>query len=117
MSKSDLKARPIFHHKKEAIEAHLTVVMAALAIGRTIESKIELSLKRLVRTLEPIRSGYDYPEQRGVSSRARYTRIYTIPIAKTRSGALISGTQVLFKLAYTRRNHTIQTHLLYAGTR
>jgi len=57
MSKSDLKARPIFHHQKDAIEAHLTVVMAALAIGRTIEQQTGLSLKRLVKTLRPIRSG------------------------------------------------------------
>lgn len=57
MSKSDLRARPIFHHKKDAIEAHLTIVMAALAIGRIIESKTGLSIKKFVRTLEPIRSG------------------------------------------------------------
>jgi transposase len=30
MSKSDLKARPIFHHKRESIEAHLTIVFTAL---------------------------------------------------------------------------------------
>jgi len=57
MSKSDLKARPIFHRVQEAIEAHLTVVMAALAIGRTIEHKTGMSIKQLVRTLRPIRSG------------------------------------------------------------
>ena len=57
MSKSDLKARPIFHHKKDAIEAHLTVVMAALAIQRRIESTTGLSLKRIVAVLKPIRSG------------------------------------------------------------
>jgi transposase len=57
MSKHDLRARPIFHRKQEAIDAHLTVVMAALAIGRTIERKTDLSIKRLVQTLRPIRSG------------------------------------------------------------
>ena len=34
MSKSDLKARPIYHHKPDSIEAHLTIVFAALAIAR-----------------------------------------------------------------------------------
>lgn len=34
MVKSDLRARPIFHHKHDAIEAHLTVVSAALAVSR-----------------------------------------------------------------------------------
>lgn len=57
MSKSDLRARPIFHHKKDAIEAHLTVVLAALAIGRTIEQQAGLSLKQIIKTLRPIRSG------------------------------------------------------------
>lgn len=30
ITKSDLAARPIFHHTKESIEAHLTVVFDAL---------------------------------------------------------------------------------------
>ena len=32
MSKHDLRARPVFHHTRDAIEAHLTVVMASLAV-------------------------------------------------------------------------------------
>lgn len=57
MSKHDLRAKPIFHHKREAIEAHLTVVLAALAIGRVIEERTGLGIKRLVKTLRPIRNG------------------------------------------------------------
>ena len=57
MSKSDLKARPIFHHKREAIEAHLTIVMAALAVQRTIEPLAGMTRKKLVRELRPLRSG------------------------------------------------------------
>jgi Transposase DDE domain len=57
MAKSDLKARPIFHHKQEAIEAHLTIVLAALAIGRTVERLSGLSLKQFVKILRPIRNG------------------------------------------------------------
>ena len=34
MSKHDLAARPIYHHKRESIDAHLTIVFAALAIAR-----------------------------------------------------------------------------------
>ena len=37
MSKHDLQARPIYHHKRESIEAHLTIVFAALAVTRLIE--------------------------------------------------------------------------------
>ena len=36
MSKHDLAARPIYHHKRESIESHLTIVFAALAIGRLV---------------------------------------------------------------------------------
>lgn len=57
MAKSDLKARPIFHHKREAIEAHLTVVLAALAVSRRIERLAGISIKRFVKNLNPIRSG------------------------------------------------------------
>ena len=38
MSKHDLRARPIYHHKRESIEAHLTIVFAALAVTRLIET-------------------------------------------------------------------------------
>jgi transposase len=57
MSKSDLKARPIFHHKRDSIEAHLTIVLAALAMGKLIERRTGMSIKRFVNTVRPIRSG------------------------------------------------------------
>ena len=57
MSKSDLKARPIFHQTRESIEAHLTVVLTALAMAKLIENKTGISIKRFVKTLHSIRSG------------------------------------------------------------
>lgn len=57
MAKSDFKARPIFHRKRDSIEAHLTVVLAALAVGRSIEAQTNMSIKQLVKLLRPIRSG------------------------------------------------------------
>lgn len=57
MAKSDLKARPIYHRKRDAIEAHLTIVLAALAISRNIERLTEISIKQFVKLLRPIRSG------------------------------------------------------------
>lgn len=57
MAKSDLKARPIFHRKRDAIEAHLTVVFTSLAISRRIEKLTGVSIKRIVKILRPIRSG------------------------------------------------------------
>ncbi len=50
MSKHDLQARPIYHHKRESIEAHLTIVLAALAVSRWIETQTGWSIKRFVRT-------------------------------------------------------------------
>lgn len=73
MSKSDLKARPIFHHKRDSIEAHLTIVLAALAVVRTIEARTGVSIKRFVNTLRPIRSGIviingrEYPAEPEIS--------------------------------------------------
>lgn len=57
MAKSDLKARPIFHRKRDSIEAHLTVVLTALAVSKTIERYTEISIKQFVKKLRPIRSG------------------------------------------------------------
>ena len=57
IAKSDLKARPIFHHKRESIDAHLTIVFAALAISRRIEDATKISIRRFVQKLEPIRTG------------------------------------------------------------
>ena len=57
MAKSDLRARPIYHRKRDSIEAHLTIVLAALAISRRIEHQTGISIKQFVKLLRPIRSG------------------------------------------------------------
>ena len=54
MSKHDLRARPVFHHQCDAIEAHLTVVMAALAVARHLQDTTGISIKRIIRTLKPL---------------------------------------------------------------
>lgn len=56
MSKHDLKARPIYHHKRESIEAHLTIVFAALAVTRLIEDRTGWSIKKFVRTARRYRT-------------------------------------------------------------
>ena len=38
MSKSDLRARPMFHYTRDAIEAHLTIVFTALAVSHCIQA-------------------------------------------------------------------------------
>ncbi len=54
MSKHDLRARPVFHHTRDAIEAHLTVVMAALAVARHLQETTGISIKRIIRALKPL---------------------------------------------------------------
>lgn len=68
MSKHDLRARPIYHHKRESIEADLYIVFAALvitrcrerqtalAITRFVEDRTGWSIKKFVRTTRRYRS-------------------------------------------------------------
>jgi hypothetical protein len=56
MSKHDLRARPIYHHKRESIDAHLNIVFAALAVTRLIEARTGWSIKKFVRTARCYRS-------------------------------------------------------------
>jgi transposase len=56
MSKTDLKARPIFHHTHESIQAHLTIVFAALAIARSIQQETGVSIRAWRNTLRPLRA-------------------------------------------------------------
>lgn len=56
MTKSDLRARPVFHHQRDAIEPHLTVVFAALAVARHLQDTTGTSVKKTVQTLYTARS-------------------------------------------------------------
>lgn len=56
MANSDLRARPIFHRTRDSIEAHLTVVFAALAVARYLQNITGVSIKKIVGTLEPLRT-------------------------------------------------------------
>jgi transposase len=56
MSKHDLAARPIYHHKRASIEAHLTIVFAALAVSRLVEDRTGWSIRRFVQTARRYRT-------------------------------------------------------------
>ena len=56
MSKTDLRARPMFHHTRDAIEAHLTIVFTALAVSREVQARTGLAIRNLIRQLRPLRS-------------------------------------------------------------
>lgn len=56
MSKHDLQARPVYHHKRQSIDAHLTIVFAALAVSHLIEHQTGWSIKKFVRTTRRYRT-------------------------------------------------------------
>jgi len=56
MSKHDLQARPIYHHKRESIEAHLSIVFTALAVSHWIERQTGWSINKFVKTLRRYRT-------------------------------------------------------------
>ena len=56
MSKTDLRARPMFHHTRDAIEAHLTIVIAALAVAHCIQERTGLGIANVVKQLRPLRT-------------------------------------------------------------
>ncbi|GAB88165.1 putative transposase [Gordonia rhizosphera NBRC 16068] len=56
MSKHDLAARPIYHRLRDSIEAHLSIVFAALAITRVIETRTGWSIRKFVTTTRRYRA-------------------------------------------------------------
>jgi hypothetical protein len=56
MSKHDLQARPVYHHLRDSIEAHLTIVFAALAVSRWIEHQTGWSIRKFVKTARRYRT-------------------------------------------------------------
>jgi len=56
MAKSDLQARPIYHRTRDSIEAHLTIVFAALAASRWIEHQTGWSIRKFVKTARRYRT-------------------------------------------------------------
>lgn len=47
IAKSDLLARPIFHHKQESIEAHILIVFVSLCISKSLELLTGISIKKI----------------------------------------------------------------------
>lgn len=55
MAKSDPQARPMYVREHDLIEAHLTVVFAALALSRHLQDPSGLSRQKIIDTLESLR--------------------------------------------------------------
>jgi hypothetical protein len=56
MAKSDLQARPVYHRTRDSIEAHLSIVFAALAVSRWIEGQTGWSIRKFVKTARRYRT-------------------------------------------------------------
>ena len=54
MSKNDLETRPIFHHLEDSVKAHMLICVMALATGKYMEQKTELSLRRINDILKSV---------------------------------------------------------------
>jgi FMN-dependent dehydrogenase len=56
MSKSDLQARQIYHRNRDSIEAHPTIVFAALAVSRWIGAQAGWSIRKFILTVRRYRT-------------------------------------------------------------
>ena len=79
MSRHDLQARRIYHHRRDSIEAHLTTVFAALAVSGWIEETTGWTIRPSVRTGTPLPDDRDprrrrHPYRRRPPARRRQRR-------------------------------------------
>lgn len=51
IAKSDLEARPIYHYKRQAIEAHILICFMALSVCKYMELKTNRSTKSIIKLL------------------------------------------------------------------
>ena len=56
MSKHDLPARPIYHNLRQSSEAHLSIVVAAIAVSHHVEVQTGWSIKKFVGTIRRYRT-------------------------------------------------------------
>ncbi len=54
ITKSDLQMRPIYHFKRQTIEAHILICFMALSVCKYMELKTEKSTKKIVKLLKSI---------------------------------------------------------------
>ena len=83
MAKSDLQARPVYHRTRDSIEAHLTIVLAALAVSRWIEATTSWSIRKFVRTARRYRTIQIQPATTSSPPPTRYPRTSTTPSARS----------------------------------
>lgn len=76
IAKSDLEARPIFHHKRESIETHILIVFLSLCVSKSIEIRTRRSIKSIKDEIWEV---LDIQLEDTLSGK-RYTKRTEIPI-------------------------------------
>ena len=75
-SEATCKPGPLYHRKRDSIEAHLTIVFAALAVSHWIETTTGWSIRKFVRTARRYRTMAQRSQARSgcmaASARARH---------------------------------------------
>jgi transposase len=74
MSKHDLQARPVFHHKEDSIKAHLLIVVMALAISRLLQKDSGQSIQKIVEQLSQALS-YTMEDTATGATRAQHPQV------------------------------------------
>ena len=90
MSKSDLQARPIYHRNEVTIKSHVLICFMALMMGKFLELKTKLSLKRIRNALWRVHEAHLRDEQTG---RVHVMRMKT---ANPQTEAIITALQPQF---------------------
>jgi hypothetical protein len=114
MSKHDLKARPIYHHKRESIQAHLSIVFAALAVTRFIEDRTGWSIKRFVQPPAATAPSASAPANRSSPPKTHSPQIYGM---RSRSSAERAVCTNLMKVGTTIRARRRRTARVAAAVR
>ena len=63
MAKSDLAARPMFHRIRDSIEAHLTIVFAALAVSREAQARTRCEHQEDRPDTKTVADRHNHPRQ------------------------------------------------------
>ena len=102
MSKHDLAARPIYHRTRDSIDAHMTVVFAALAISHWIETQTGWSIKKFVRTARRYRTVTIQAGKQTLTAAEPAPMTLPKPSPKSTAQVRTSLIKVRFQLVVTR---------------
>jgi hypothetical protein len=97
-----LQAWPIYHHQRNSIEAHLTIVFTALAVSRWIEARTGWSIRKFIRNARRYCTVEIQAGAHTITAADRYPAISATPsTASTDTQLRTSALQVGFMRGFT----------------